>query len=274
MRSLQLDDAVRLAFVDQGAGAPLVLLHGFPLDHGMWSRTWAALPEGWRAIAPDLRGFGASPAVSHLTGMDALADDVAGLLDALPVREPVVLVGLSMGGYVAWQFWRRHADRLRALVLCDTRAVADSPQAQAARRQLAEEILGHGTERAAEAMLPKLLAPQTYAEQPEVVEAVRQTVLGNNPRGLAAALRGMAMRPDMTAELARIDRPALLVVGQEDLISTVDEMGAIAAAMPRARLVVIPGAGHLPPLEQPERFRAALEGFLAELLPGSGPAPR
>ncbi len=248
--------------VDRGAGLPLLLVHGFPLDHGMWASQIDAFSPRCRVIAPDLRGFGRSPATDDAVAMDQFADDLAALLDALEVREPAVVCGLSMGGYIAFQFWRRHASRLRGLILCDTRAAADSPEAAAARFGMAERILREGPA-PLESMATRLFAETTHRERPEVVESVRRTILAADPRGVAASLRGMAQRPDMTASLGRIRCPTLVLVGQCDALSPPTEMRAMAAAMPDSKFVEIPDAGHLAPLENPAAVNAAIDDFLA-----------
>jgi pimeloyl-ACP methyl ester carboxylesterase len=256
---------VELHVVEHGRGMPVVLVHGFPLDHSMWDAQIAALGQRWRVIAVDLRGFGASQVTSGTVTMDEMADDLAGLLDALGVGEPVVLVGLSMGGYVAFAFWRKHARRLRALVLCDTRAVADAPEAAKARHELAERVLAEGTAVAAEAMIPKLFGATALENEREAVEATRRAILANPPQGVAAALRGMAARPDVTADLGRIVLPTLVIVGQQDAISTVDEMRGIAKAIGGAEFVVIPRSGHMTPVENPAAFNEAIEQFLTRV---------
>jgi 3-oxoadipate enol-lactonase len=251
--------------LDQGRGRPVVLVHGFPLDHTMWRAQVQALSSGYRLIAPDLRGFGRSVVTPGTVTMEQMADDVAGVLDALDVMEPVVFCGLSMGGYVAWQFWRRHRGRLAALILCDTRAGADTPEAASGRLQTAERVLREGPQVVAEALLPKLLAASTLKAQPHLAEALRRTVLATSSDGIAAALRGMARRPDMTAELPRIELPTLLVVGSEDAISSPQEMRTIAAALPRAQFVEVSDAGHMAPLEAPAATNEALRAFLSTL---------
>jgi pimeloyl-ACP methyl ester carboxylesterase len=256
---------VELHVVERGQGMPIVMLHGFPLDHTMWDAQLNALAEQWRVIAPDLRGFGKSAAAGETATMEQMADDVAGALDTLGVREPVVLVGLSMGGYVAFQFLRKYPDRLKALVLCDTRSIADSPEAAAGRHKLAEQVLREGMQPVADAMLPKLFAPATVAGALETIEAARRTILQNRPAGIAAALRGMAERPDVSAELPRISVPTLVIVGQEDAISTVDEMRKIAKAIPRAEFVVLPRSGHMTPVENSAAFNEAIEPFLTRV---------
>ena len=262
---------IELHVVEHGRGMPIVLVHGFPLDHSMWDAQIAALGEQWHVIAPDLRGFGASQVTSGTTTMEQLADDLAALLDALRMDEPVVVVGLSMGGYVAFQFWRKHAARLRALVLCDTRAVADTPEAARARHDLADQVLREGTQPVASAMLGKLFGAAVLKRDPEAVESLRRTMLGNPPEGVAAALRGMATRRDVSADLPRISVPTLVIVGQDDVISTVDEMRGIAKAIPGSEFVVIPRSGHMTPVENPVAFNEAIEQFLMRVERG-GPS--
>lgn len=255
---------VCLNVVERGHGTPLVLVHGYPLDHSMWSGQLDGLAAACRVIAPDLRGFGASEATPGTVTMEQMADDLAGLLDALAIKQPIVFCGLSMGGYVAWQFAFRHRPRLAKLILCDTRAVADTPEVAAGRRKTAEKVLVEGAEVAADAMLPKLFAPATYAEQPQVVEATRKVMLRTKTEGITAALRGMAERPDVTSRLNEIDVPALVLCGQHDGIAPPSEMRQIAAKLPNSRFVEIAAAGHMAPLEQPEAVNAAIRAFLAQ----------
>ncbi len=170
-----------------------------------------------------------------------------------------------MGGYVAFQFRRRHGDRLRALVLCDTRAIADTPEAAQGRHKLAEQVLAEGTSLVAEAMLPKLFGPHALESDHEPVEATRRVMLANPPAGVAAALRGMAARPDVTDDMPRIALPVLVIVGQHDAISTVDEMRGIAQRIPGCEFVVIPRSGHMTPLENPAAFNEAIEQFLTRV---------
>ncbi len=256
---------VELQVLDRGQGIPLVLVHGFPLDHSMWDAQISAMSAHRRVIAPDLRGFGGSQVTPGTVTMEQMADDLAHLLDALEVDEPVVLCGLSMGGYVAFEFWRKYPARLRGLVLCDTRAAADSPEAARGRMETVEKILAEGMAPLADAMLPKLFAPGTLAQYPNAVAIQRRQILATSAEGAAAALRGMAARNDFRDRLSDIQLPALVVVGEHDAISPVEEMRAIAAAIPSAELAVIPAAGHMSPLENPEAFNTALEQFLSRV---------
>jgi 3-oxoadipate enol-lactonase len=291
VRSLPVNGE-ELWYLDRGAGLPLLLVHGFPLDHTMWAGQVESLASHCRVIAPDLPGFGRSPARGKgdranlperpcgccaqigpvpfspdddKATMAQFADDCASLLDALELREPVVFCGLSMGGYVALQFWRKYAARLRGLILCDTRATADTPEAAASRLAMAARVIREGTSPLVDAMLPKLFAETTRQRQPQVVDGLRAVFDRGNPRGIAAAARGMAERPDMTSALAEIRCPTLVIVGQEDALSPPAEMRGIAQAIPGAKLVEIPAAGHMAPLENSLAVNAAIAEFVSTL---------
>jgi len=263
MKKLTVND-VQLACIDEGTGPPVILVHGFPLDHTMWDAQVEALRTEHRVIVPDLRGFGQSDVSQGTVTMEQMADDLAGLLDVLKIREPVVFVGLSMGGYVAFQFFRRHRDRLRGLVLCDTRAGADTPQAAEVRRETADRVLREGPGGLVDGMPPKLLAPTTLEKQREILGSLQRMIRATDPRGIAAASLGMAERPDVTGMLPEIDCPTLVIVGAEDALSPPEEMAAVAEAIPEARLVEIPAAGHMSPMENPAAVSAVLKEFLAK----------
>jgi 3-oxoadipate enol-lactonase len=258
-----------LAYIDQGTGRPLLLVHGFPLDHSMWNAQIQSLSATARVIAPDLRGFGQSPLgkvdPEHGITMEQFADELAELLDALHIREPVAFAGLSMGGYIGWQFCRKYADRLRCLIQCDTRAVADSDEARAGRLKMAENVAGWGSLRVAEMMAPKLFSPNALATGPELMEDLRRVVGGTSPATIAAAQRGLAARPDVTAELSAIQLPTLILVGELDAISSSAEMRTIANAIPNATFVEIPNAGHMTTVEDPSAVNEALKSFLARV---------
>jgi pimeloyl-ACP methyl ester carboxylesterase len=258
---------VRLAMLEAGSGIPVLFVHGFPLSHAMWRPQIEGLAAHCRVIAPDLRGFGESEVSSGKVTLEQFADDLAALVDCLGVTEPVVFCGLSMGGYIAWPFWRKHRARVRAMILCDTRAVPDAPEAAEGRRKMADRVEAEGPQVAAEAMLPKFFAKGTLARQPHLEEFTRQTILANSPQGIAAAQRGMAEREDATGLLASIDVPTLVLVGTEDVISTPDEMRNIANALPHAQFVEVPDAGHMATLENPGMVNGAMQKFLARLSP-------
>ncbi len=256
---------VQLAFVDHGTGPLLVLVHGFPLDHSMWRAQIDVLSETCRVIAPDLRGFGRSGVTAGKVTMEEFADDLAALLTILGVDEPITLCGLSMGGYVALAFERKYASRLRGLVLCDTRAAADTPQKAAARREMAQRVLREGPALLVDQMMPNLFARHAVRNQPEVVESLRRVMLGSNPQGIAAAAFGMAERPDMTEALRDIKCPTLVMVGEHDAISPAEETESICRAIPCGRFVEIAGSGHMSPMEAPVEVNAAMMEFLATL---------
>jgi pimeloyl-ACP methyl ester carboxylesterase len=248
-----------------GAGTPVVLLHAFPLDGRMWAPQVEALAGTYEVIVPDLRGFGAAreQAVEE-AAMDLLADDVARLLDQRGL-DRVVLGGLSMGGYVALAFLRRHADRLGGLLLLGTKATPDGEQARADRLRMVERVLAEGTGFLPEAMLPRLLGKTSLEERPELVERVTALVAEQDPRAVAGAQRGMAARPDATDVLASIAVPTLVVTGAEDAIFGPEVGRELASAIPGARFLLVEEAGHLSSLERPEVVNEALLDFLAPI---------
>lgn len=258
-----------VAYVDRGQGQPVLLVHGFPLDHTMWNAQIEALSPLHRVIAPDLRGFGQSPLGEadprHGISMKQYADEIVELLDTLDIVEPIVLVGFSMGGYIAWQFVRRYPERLRALIQCDTRAAADTDEGRAGRLKMAEKIAEWGSARVAEMMGPKLFSPHGLETKPQLMTELRRVVSRTAPAGIAAAQRGMAARPDVTAMLPTIQVPTLVLVGADDVVSTSAEMRTITAAIPEATFVEIPAAGHMTTMENPAAVNDALIGFLRRL---------
>lgn len=261
MSRVAIEDG-QLNIIQQGTGAPLLLVHGFPLDHQMWQGQLDGLSRNFRVMAPDLRGFGQSSRTSGTLTMSQLADDLASLLDQLNILEPVVLAGLSMGGYVALEFWHRHADRLSHLILCDTRAQADSKQAAQTRHESAENVMAAGTSQLIKAMIPKLFSAATLRQRPELVSATEQVMRLTDPETVAAALRGMAGRHDATSWLNQIQVPVLVLCGEHDAISSVDEMKSLADAIPISTFISIPDSGHMAPLENPERVNDAFQRFL------------
>ena len=259
-----------LAWEDTGprSAGPVVLLHAFPLNKRMWEAQRNELSQRFRVITPDFRGHGESEGPQEDSTMERLAEDVRGLLDALRLPR-VVLGGLSMGGYAAFAFYRRHAARVAALVLADTRAQADTNEGRQARYQLAALAEKEGSGAVAERLLPKLLAPSTQESQPEIVAAVREMILSTPPAGIVRALRGMAGRADSGPLLPTIHCPTLILVGEQDTLTPPADSEAMAKAIPRAQLELIPGAGHLSNIEQPGRFTDLLQDFLARLRPAS-----
>lgn len=250
---------------DAGEGPAVVLLHAFPLSSAMWLSQREALTSDYRLITPDLRGFGGSALGEDDPSLDAMADDVAALLDAKGL-DRVVLGGLSMGGYVTMAFLRRHRDRVSALVLADTKASADPEQAQANRERIAQRVLDDGnTSVLVEETLPTLTGETTKQRRALVQGRIRAFVESAPPAAVAWAQRAMATRPDSLVDLREVDVPALVIVGEEDTLSPVADAEAMAEALPNSRLVKIPHAGHLSAVETPEEFTTALGDFLAGL---------
>lgn len=259
--------AVDLHVEEAGAGPALVLLHAFPLTSAMWRAQRNDLAAGWRVVTPDLRGFGGSPPGSDPPSLDHVADDVAALLDRLGL-DRVVLGGLSMGGYAAMAFLRRHAERVRALVLADTKAGADPEPARAKRERIAARLESEGTTAAlVEEVLPALCGPTTVRDRPSVAAEVETMVRSASPAAAAWAQRAMAARPDSLDALRAVPGPALVVLGDEDELSTRADADAMVDALPDARVVVLPGSGHLSALEVPAAFTAVLGRFLGSVVP-------
>ena len=255
--------AAELFVEDRGSGDVLLLVHGFPLDHSMWSAQIDTLSAHCRVIAPDLRGFGASSAIAGIVSMAEYADDLADLLAALHVTHPITLCGLSMGGYIAWQFWQKHRQSIQRLVLCDTQAKCDSTDAAKQRLKTADRVLEIGTGFLAEDMPAKLFSAAGRRET-EKVNAIQQVIRSTSPEAVAAALRGMAERPDMSHILPQISVPALVVCGADDAITPADEMREMANSMPQARFLEIANAGHMAPFENPGPVSAAILEFLSQ----------
>lgn len=262
-------DGSRLHYLQRGAGEPaLVLLHAFPLSAGMWEPQLEALASQALVVAPDLLGFGGSDAPDdpEAYSVDGWADSVAQLLDHLDLG-PVVLGGLSMGGYAAFSFVRRHRHRLAGLVLADTKPGPDTPEVVRRRTAQQHQVATEGTAGLIETLLVGLLSEHTHRHRPEVVNTARR-LMDNPQTGFVGALDAMKRRPDSAPELAGVDVPTLVVVGDDDRLSPVDVAGAMQASIPGAELAVLPRAGHLSNLEAPEAFNQALGDFLGRL-PGT-----
>jgi pimeloyl-ACP methyl ester carboxylesterase len=253
-------------YLESGAGHPCVLVHAFPLSADMWRPQLEEPPQGWRLIAPDLRGFRgpSSPPVVASIGflaMDDYARDVFALLDALEIPGAVIC-GLSMGGYVAFAMWRLARLRIRGLVLADTRAGADSADARGRRREMLSLLAGRGTAGVADVMLPGLLGRSSHRSRPGVVAGVRGLIAANAPAAIAAAIGALMNRPDSTPHLPEIDVPVRLIVGEEDTLTPPDLAEEMRRLLPAADLTTIREAGHLSNFEAPGPFNAALAEYL------------
>jgi 3-oxoadipate enol-lactonase len=259
-----LPDGLELAYDVAGSGLPLVLLHGWPHDRTLWSGQLLGLVAHARCIAPDLRGFGGSSVAAPFT-IDQYADDVAALLDVLGI-EQAVIGGLSMGGYVAFGMLRRHRDRVRALVLSDTRATADTDEVRSNRLRLIALIEEHGVEALAARQLRPTLGRSTFEQQPEIVELVRRMMASAPAEGVIGALRAMAARPDSSPMLSAIDVPTLVVGGTEDTFTPPSELESLARAIRGSRIELIERCGHVCPIERPAAFNHVVGEFLATLV--------
>jgi pimeloyl-ACP methyl ester carboxylesterase len=252
---------VQLYTRDVGGGTPLVLLHGFPLSSAMWLAQREGLAARFRVITPDLRGFGGSALGTDEPNLDAMADDVAALLDSKGI-ERAIIGGLSMGGYVTLAFWRRHAGRILGVVLADTKATADPDAVRRLRLRTAERLETEGNVSVLlEEVLPDLVGPTTMRQRALVYGRVRGLVQSTPPQAAAWAQRAMAARPDSLGALAGFHAPALVLQGAEDTITTEDDARAVAGGLPNAELTVIPRSGHLTAVEQPQLFNEAVSEF-------------
>ena len=262
---IALCDGVEIGYEDVGAGIPVAFIHGFPHNRSLWSPQVSALVDRARCIAPDLRGFGESSRHGPFT-IDQFADDVAVLLRSLGV-ERAVIAGLSMGGYVAFALWRRHRPLVRALVLADTRAGADTDEARAKRRALVELARARGAGAVADGQITGMLGKTTREKRPAMIDEVHRMLASASVEGIVGALEAMMARPDSTPLLATIDVPTLVIVGAEDALTRPSESRAMAEAIPGARLVVVERAGHVSSWEQPGAFDAAVAELLRALPP-------
>lgn len=255
---------IEIAYDDVGSGPAVVLLHGYPFNRSMWSDQVEELRKNHRVIVPDLRGHGESAVTPGPATMESMALDVASLLESLNISRATI-GGLSMGGYVALAFYRLFPLRVRSLVLADTRAQADTDEGKQNREQQAEKALREGLGVIADALLPKLLAPKTVTERPDIVRRLREMMLGTQPEGAASALRGMAVRMDQTSFLSRIISPTLILVGRNDAITPPTDSELMHKEIGGSRLQILDGAGHVSNLERAEEFNRAFIKFLNDV---------
>ncbi|MGE3844330.1 MAG: alpha/beta fold hydrolase [Vicinamibacterales bacterium] len=266
-------DGRALRYVSVGTGPPVVLLHAFPFRAEFWEPQFALAGEGCRVVAPDLRGFGQSSRQALRGGecvdeparsMADYAGDIVRLLDDLAIEQAVVC-GLSMGGYVAFALQRLAPRRIRALVLADTRAEADSEEGRRARSTLLAALAERGTVAVADAMMPKMLSPATRVAQPELEPAVRAMMESASPDGVADAITCLRDRVDSSETLRAVDVPVQLIVGRDDEVTTVAMHDRMQSLLPDSNLTVIERAGHLSNLEQPDVFNRTVGRFLKGL---------
>jgi 3-oxoadipate enol-lactonase len=247
-----------------GSGPPIILLHPFPANHDLWKPAARGLISRYQVILPDLRGHGESSVGEGPAVMEKHTQDLVRVLDHAEVGS-AAFVGVSIGGYALFEFWRRHSSRVQSLVLCNTKAAADGPEARAARLQAAAEVLERGTEPFFESMLPKLIGKTTHRTRPDLVEGALRMMRKMSPQGVASVQRGMAERPDSAETLKTINVPTLIVTGDEDVLTGAAEAELMRRHIRGSRMNVIPKAGHYSPWEQPDEVGKMVRGFLDQV---------
>ena len=260
MERVRSDD-VEIFYEIRGSGPPVVLLHPFPCHHEFWNPVAEALDSRYRLILPDLRGHGDSEIGEGPALMQKHASDIALVLDAAGVGK-AAFVGCSIGGYILFEFWRRFRARVTSLALCDTRPQADTAEGRANRLRAAAAVLEQGTEPFIESMIPKLMGRTTVGARPDLVEGARAMMRKMSAEDISLVLRGMAERPNSIADLKSINVPTLIVIGEEDVLSTVADGELMRQNIAGSQLKVIPKAGHYAPWEQPEAVGTVLRQFL------------
>lgn len=257
-------NGVRIAYSDRGTGFPIVFLHAFPLNRTMWTQQETGLCERFRIISIDLRGHGESDAPWWHYSLEQYALDVKEVLARLGISK-ALFVGLSMGGYLEFTLYRYYPEWILGLVFADTRAEADKPEQIKWRFDLAQRTAAIGSTAVVAEMLPKLLSPKTYERDPDLVERVRSIQTAAPVSGIIGDLMAMAERPDSMNLLSSIKVPTLVIVGEDDVLTTPADAERIASGIPESKLVTIPDAGHLSNMEQPVLFNRAVENFAAEV---------
>lgn len=260
MERLRSDDA-EIFYEIRGDGPPVVLLHPFPCHHEFWYPVAATLGSRYRLILPDLRGHGDSEIGEGPAVMQKHASDIARVLDAAGIGK-AAFVGCSIGGYILFEFWRRFCARVTSLVLCDTRPQADTAEARANRLKTADTVLEQGTEPFIESMIPKLMGRTTPAARPDLINGARAMMRNMSAEDVSLVQRGMAERPDSVVDLKTINVPTLIVIGEEDVLSTVADGELMRQNIRGSQLKVIPKAGHYAPWEQAELVGKILRQFL------------
>ncbi len=257
------DDA-EIVYWTLGDGPPVVLLHPFPAHHEFWMPVAEALASRYLLILPDLRGHGESGVGEGPATMEKHATDVIRVMDDVPIsRAP--LIGVSIGGYLLFELWRKNRSRVAALGLCNTKAPADNADARAARLQAADGVLDRGTEPFLESMVPRLFGKTTRETRPDLVDGALGMMRQMSPEDIAQVQRGMADRPDSIETLKTINVPTLLVTGEEDILTGINEAEVMRQHIAGSQLKVIPKAGHYSPWERPAEATAILRQFLDSL---------
>ncbi len=256
--------SVPIAFSEYGEGRPLVLLHAFPLNGGMWAPQARAFADGNRVVLPDCPGFGRSPYPPAQPDMRFYAEGIRELLDKLRL-ERVVLGGLSMGGYLAFACLKLFPERISGLLLANTRSESDAEEIRESRKDMARRVSEEGVGVLIGLQMERLLSKNTLQNEPLIVEQVKAMILNSSPDGVVGALGAMRDRPDSSALLSGIKVPTLVVGGEEDGVSSPEVIGEMARQIPGSEHHVLSGAAHLSNLEAPEEFNALLKGFLKNI---------
>ncbi|MFO7625055.1 MAG: alpha/beta hydrolase [Anaerolineales bacterium] len=254
-----------MEYEDKGNGIPLIFIHGYPLNKTMWEAQLQALSTVARVITPDLRGHGGSEPVQETYTMRSMAKDIKELIENLNIEQPVVLCGLSMGGYICFEFMRNYSNMVKGMILAATRATADSIEVKVNREEAVAIALEKGPLAIANMMLPKMLATATYAQKPALVERVRNIMVNTSTQAIVGDLRGMLNREDSTSLLKEIDIPVLILHGAEDQIIPKSEVDLMKNGIKNVKLQIIPAAGHLLNIEQPDLFNKAVRNFIQAL---------
>lgn len=257
-------NGIDLAYSDLGQGQPVVFLHAFPLNRRMWEPQVQGLSDQYRTITIDLRGHGESDAPLWRYTLEQFADDIQGLMNHLSIAK-ATFVGLSMGGYILFALFRKYPRLIRALVLADTRSQADTEDGKAARFSMAQTAYQIGQQAIADAMIPKLLGPASVRNRNDLVQQLRTMITGNQISGIVGDLMAMEERPDSTPLLNRVACPTLVIVGEDDIATPLADAKVMASHIPHARFEVIPNAGHVSNMENPDAFNRALKTFLSSL---------
>jgi pimeloyl-ACP methyl ester carboxylesterase len=266
MQKIGSDDA-EIFYDVAGAGPPVILLHPFPAHHEFWLPLAEYLSSRYQLIMPDLRGHGESGLGNGPATMQKHASDVAHVMtDAGIDRAP--LIGVSIGGYTIFEFWRAFRDRVSALVLCNTKAGADTAEARAARLKAANDVLQEGTEPFFESMLQKVLAESTRHSRPDLVEGALRMMRKMSAEDVAGVQRGMAERPDSVSTLKTINAPVLVITGDEDNMTGVPEAELMKQNIAGSQMKVIAKAGHYLPWEQPQEAGKLMRQFLDSVMRG------
>jgi 3-oxoadipate enol-lactonase len=260
MNKVRSEDA-EIAYEVEGKGAPVVLLHPFPANHDFWQTLIPSLSSRYQLILPDLRGHGDSQIGEGPALMEKHALDIARVMDDAGVGR-AAMVGVSIGGYALFEFWRRYRGRAAAFVLMDTKATADTLDARNARLQAADVVMEQGTESFIDAQLPKLMGETTRRTRPDLVETARRMMLKMSPEDISLVQRGMAARQDSVETLKTINVPTLLVVGEEDTLTPLADAELMRQHIGGSQLQLLPKAGHYSPFERPEEAGRMLRQFL------------